>query len=81
MLQAIAAQVCMDVYNKPMIFDSLQIEECIVLSVQLTCLFYLQVKINHDTHEFILNFGTAMNSTYVHEKNIHPIVVLHGLVH
>jgi hypothetical protein len=41
-LQGIAAQVCMDVYNEPMIFlNSLQIEECnsYVQGVQLICLF------------------------------------------
>jgi hypothetical protein len=31
------------------------------IPVQMICLFSPQVKINHDSHEFILEFGTVVN--------------------
>ncbi len=44
-LQRIADQVCMNVYNKPMMCPrSLRIEECNVQGARLICIFSLQVK-------------------------------------
>ncbi len=65
-LQRIAAQVCMNVYNKPVMFlSSLQIEECNVQGARLICLFLCRLKINHDTHEFILEYSTVTNNYYI----------------
>ncbi len=62
-LQRIAAQICMNVYNKAMMFpSSLRIKECNMQGARLICIFSLRLNINHDPHEFILEFGNVANT-------------------
>jgi hypothetical protein len=39
------------------------------MGARLTYLFFCRLKINHDSHEFILEIGTIANNTY-HAKSI-----------
>jgi hypothetical protein len=36
------------------------------------CLFFCRLKINHDSHEFILEVGTITNKTYPVVTQTHP---------
>ncbi len=72
-LQGIAAQVCINVYRSYNVRDSLEKKKRLKIQyvVYMTdCSFFRRLKINHVSHEFILEFGTV-----AYTKNIQTFVI------
>ncbi len=66
----IAAQVCINVYKRSwcLWFIIKEIPKIQYVVAWLICLFFRRLKINHVSHEFILEFGTVTNTNVLYVK-------------